>query len=241
MQQERCIRLTVEGVNNVRDIGGYPDREGNPVATGRFLRCAELHNITPTGKDTLRALGVDCLIDLRSTSEAKRHPDSELGLDAEAHHIPMLDHFQSNLTSGDLRFPATMLEMYIDLLADSGEQFRKEFALFARGFHTVIFHCTAGKDRTGITAMLLLGLVGVSEEDIAYDYGCTTGQLDFGPVAKMPGIPRFLFESEPQTMMDTMDWLRRQYGSQEGYLRGIGVTEEELDNIRGILTGERKR
>lgn len=229
-EEMRCELLEVPGAENVRDIGGYPGIGGRPVNKRRFIRSGGMHALTQEGVRAVRGLGVGCIVDLRSTIEAKRMPDTlRDDRDIRYVHVPMLDYIQSAIAGGLPEFPTSMKEMYIGILEKSKAELLQVFRVFADpAYHTVLFHCTAGKDRTGITAMLLDGLAGVSRADLVEDY-THSEKLGGGPI--IPGLPVYLFQSRPETIEAAIDHLDSNYGGISAYLSQIGVD----DAMRSML------
>ena len=234
----KCRLYDIPGIPNMRDLGGYETKDDGTIQMGRFIRSTALADIGMDAVSELKALNIDCVIDLRSKMERKRAPDI-----IEKHggihfvHVPMLDHIQSNFVKGDFSggFPASMAEMYTGLLDNSAYSFKTVFDVFAdKRFSHYLFHCAAGKDRTGVTAMLLLGLAGVPAEIIAEDYSYTQYLFEPSvPIEDFPlEIPRYLFESAPPTMMATLRHLDETYGGVKPYLSHIGVSGE---NIQAVL------
>lgn len=224
--------LEVEGAKNVRDIGGYTGTGGRAVNKRRFIRAGGMHGLTAAGVQAVRDLGVGCVVDLRSRMEVERMPDT-LREDSRIayRHIPMLDYIQSNISSADnvadfiSSFPDSMADMYVGLLENAKGSFLEVFRVFADpAFETVVFHCTAGKDRTGLTAMLLLGLAGVSHEKIVEDYSYSDTFFRARP--EEAHLPRYLFESAPATMETAIGHLVGNYGGIVPYLEHIGVEGE---------------
>lgn len=216
--------LEVPGANNVRELGGYKGQGGQPLAYKRFIRAGGLNSLTTAGVQAVRGLGVDCVIDLRSSRERELYPDTLENDSQVAYvHVPMLDHIQSSFTDENpSAFPDSMEEMYIGLLENDKDCFKKIFETFADPqYKTYIFHCTAGKDRTGLTAMLLLGLAGVSNEDIIEDY--SHSQRLLGDMEIPADLPKYLFDSPPQRMADTIAHLDKNYGGIVPYLTAAGV------------------
>lgn len=216
----------LEGVANMRDLGGYIAVDGKKTAMGRFIRSTALAGLGRDGEARLRELGVDCVIDLRSTREREDAPDViEDSASIHFAHIPMLDYISSNIASGDFtNFPSSITELYMGLLENGREDFRRVFHLFAdRRFSGYLFHCTAGKDRTGVTAMLLLGLAGVGDEAIVEDYAVTGKLLRPVPMDAVTGFPKYLSEAAPETMRATLRHIREKYGGVTDYLEHIGV------------------
>lgn len=219
----RCKILHVDGAFNVRDVGGYRG-SGSALAFGRFLRAGTLFGLTDAGRAHLLDAGVDCIIDLRSVYERSQKP-GQLG---EEHgvadiHIPMLDYIQSLSPQEAHWIPESLEAMYADTLKSGGADFLRVFEVFASDYKCILFHCTAGKDRTGMAAMLLMGMAGVSEEDIIEDYSYSH---KLNNQFKYPGFPDYLFYSKPETMRTTLDMLRDEFGGIPGYLAQIGVTPD---------------
>ena len=223
MPEYRCKILNVEGARNVRDLGGYRGR-GDTLAYGRFLRAGTLANLTDAGAARLLHAGVDCVLDLRSGYERRQNP-GRLGEESGVRdlHIPMLDYIQSSSAQDSLWIPQSLEALYTDTFNNGGADFLRVFEIFAIDYKCTLFHCTAGKDRTGMTAALLLGLAGVSREDIIEDYSYSHSLND---ELIIPGFPQFLFYSKPETMRTALDMLDRDYGGILGYLEYIGVTAD---------------
>jgi protein-tyrosine phosphatase len=135
--------------------------------------------------------------------------------------------------------------MYVQMTSREGGAFRTLFELAGSPEHTpLVFHCTGGRDRTGIGAALLLGTVGVGDEDVAYDYALTGGLL-------RPHIGRFrrhiemfgmdeeewakLVDTSGEAMLQYLSHLRREHGSAEAYVRSIGVSEATVAVVRRNL------
>lgn len=233
-QEYRCQILSVPGAENVRDIGGYPGEGGRPVQYRRFIRAGGMGDLTEEGVAAVRALGVNCIVDLRSGFEAKKKADTLMYDDTIDYvHIPMLDYIQSNVAEGKVAFPESMTEMYIGLLENDKEKFLRVLQTLAGpAYETVLYHCTAGKDRTGLTTMLLLGLAGVSRADIVEDYSHSEHLTSQKPI---PGLPIALFQSRPETMEAALDHLDEKYGGVRPYLAHIGVDEEMKAALLGKL------
>ncbi|KAI8344805.1 tyrosine phosphatase family-domain-containing protein [Chlamydoabsidia padenii] len=177
--------IDVKGVKNFRDIGGWPLKDGSGYIRERIVfRCGHLVNITEEGIKTLIRLHVTAAFDFRSDPEIERQ--------GMAPDIPGLTRYPSAMFSkgdyspaalasrwkgyfeGPLGFP----KVYNVILEKAKQQYRNIF-MHMLEYHSnqstksLIVHCTAGKDRTGIFVMLLLGLCGVDEENISREYALT--------------------------------------------------------------------
>ena len=124
---------------------------------------------------------------------------------------------------------------YIFMLEANKEQFKEVFEIFYDNpYDAIMFNCSAGKDRTGVVAALLLDLAGCHEYDIVKDYSESyENNLKLIPeLEKLVGVEnRVYLESEPRMMMKFLDYLRDNYGSAKEYLISCGVEEEKILEI----------
>lgn len=241
-------RLELEGVHNFRDIGGYDTQSGGRVARGRVFRADGLNRLTSRDVERVRGLGLQTVIDLRSTHEVESHgtfPVDQHPVDF--HHIPTGDVTRKRPDLPDVADDADVLRYsYQRMLELSVDQLRTAFTLVAqRSTEPLVYHCTAGKDRTGVLTMLVLGCLGVSQHDIASDYALTAETLEESrAVLKMmyPEIAQVGNEWGHQYMMasyDTMDRLvsdvLAQHGSITNATRSLGVTTEAIELLQRNL------
>lgn len=230
--------LSLSGSINTRDLGGYPAENGMITASHLYLRSDSPASLTKEDWDTLREYGVRCVIDLRASLEA-RQGTYVVPEQMEYCNFSLLDHIHSDLLEGN-SIPASMAEMYRDLLDGSGETFAQVFEKMAEyAGQCVLFHCTAGKDRTGLVSMLLLSLVGVPEEIIVTDYAATQEYTAEQArrqqeLMKKAGVvlPDYIFGAVAQTMEETLSHLHNVYGGARQYLSRAGVSEQDLKKIQ---------
>ncbi|QPG72893.1 hypothetical protein FOA43_000196 [Brettanomyces nanus] len=187
----------VEGVTNFRDIGGYLSTTGKHVRYNMMYRCADPGSITENGIAELKRLGITTVFDLRSTYE---RGDSGM-IDAEGItniHVPLFGD-QSLAPSEAMMFYTnlmtswfTFVHVYSDILRVAAPQFKQIFTHIRnhRG-EPFLFHCTAGKDRTGVLAMLLLRLLGVPEPIVSREYEMT----EYGLLPARPRMERKFMKS----------------------------------------------
>ena len=171
--QKRHISL--EAAFNVRDLGGYPTLDGATTRWGSLLRADALHELTQRDVDTLLKFGLRTVIDLRSAHELAAQPSVFAARDdIRYHHISLFD----GLAPADMMFRQKgmfdLSERYIAAI----ETCRPAMLAVATAISeaddgAVLFNCTAGKDRTGIVAAMLLSIAGVAAERIADDYALT--------------------------------------------------------------------
>jgi protein-tyrosine phosphatase len=235
-------RIELAGPVNFRDIGGYPTADGHSVRWRRVFRSDSLGPVTPADAARLtEELGLVSVIDLRATAEVERQGRGAL-VDAavDYHHLPLFE-----IVPGAQReWPAGLHELYRGLLTDAAGQIAAVLRIIAEDeSHPVVFHCVAGKDRTGVIAALLLGLLGVSDGDIVADYALTQEVMPLMldrwrtslTVPDSDEFPAHILRAEAETMRRLLAILRQEYGSLEGYVRVGGLPDELVDALRAHL------
>ncbi len=175
--------VPLEGIFNLRDLGGYETFDGRVVRTGCLFRSDELHALTGADLDVVKGLGVRVVFDLRNQFERDLRPNPVLAeIITHERQAPPQDTsgltMEEKLAAGIAPAQADDVEfgdVYIALLTYLGNELRHIVELAADAHESpLLFHCVAGKDRTGITAAVLLGLLGVPDETILDDYELTT-------------------------------------------------------------------
>jgi protein tyrosine/serine phosphatase len=244
-------RIDFEGSFNFRDLGGYETTDGRQTRWGRLFRADSVHLLTED--DAQRAhdeLGIQTLLDLRGEMEITFGGTGllhERGL--TRHHFPLsskVDTATSAMAAGD-RSPDAMVEHYLsilegasDLVVSAAEEVAGDDALPA------VFFCAAGKDRTGVLSAVLLGAVGVKDEDIVTDYVMTGETVDqvIGRFASSPQAPALYKDNPPsffaphaESMQRVVDEVNSRYGSFSDYLLAKGLPEAALDRLRHALVG----
>lgn len=171
------------GIFNLRDLGGYQTADGHTVKTGCLFRSDELHALTDADLEVVAGLGVGVIYDLRNQYERDLRPNPTLdGVVVHERQAPPQDtsgmSLEEKLIAGVAPAQASDEEfgdVYVRLLTYLGDELRHIVELAADATNNpLLFHCVAGKDRTGITAAILLGLLGVPDETILDDYELTT-------------------------------------------------------------------
>ncbi len=229
-----CKRLIeVSGASNVRGFIGYTNIKGQTIKNNSFIRSGNISNIDDLGKKQLERLNIDLVIDLRSEREVElSHPEIN---NFEYINIPMMDNVHSKVV-GNISdsFPKSLESMYINLLENSITQIKMIFKLLAdEKYKTILYNCFAGKDRTGIITMLLLGSLEISEEIIITDYSLSEEYFTFNKNDYTGfNIPEFLLESKKEYMENILEYIEKKYGGILNYLNKIGISNDEIDRIR---------
>jgi protein-tyrosine phosphatase len=220
--------------HNIRDLGGYARADGGMTQWRRILRGEALHHLSPQSVSELVANGLALVLDLRGPHETglARHPFSTHEQVAYRN-IALFDALpRITLTET----PFDMAQRYCNALDKCGPQLADALRVIATAPHgIVLFHCTAGKDRTGIIAALVLLACGVAPAVVVADYALTASahelidQLRERALAA-GGHPEHIervLASDADTMQVMIDHLERTHGGIDAYLPAIGLTLAE--------------
>lgn len=243
--------MALQGAWNVRSFAGLQGTRG-PIPANAFIRTADLGRLTAADRDTLAAAGVTLDIDLRTADEQTQSPDLLASDDRfDYQRISLMGTEKMDLPKMMKSFPDSLGEAYVQWLGHSQPQFKQVFQrIAAEKDGTVLFHCTAGKDRTGIIAGLLLNLAGVADDDIVHNYAISAHYLEGQPkdsamnaqmmelIRQNPEIGRKMAGmagTAPENMEMFLSALQQQYGGAEGYLKSIGISDAEIQQLKARL------
>lgn len=250
----------LEKLDNFRDLGGLMTRDGRTVAFGRLLRSGELSKVTEGDIKVLtEELHLSNIVDLRTVNEKKSSPDAEIpGINYIA-----LDFFegekegQANGSEEQLKQMQNVEQIYLMMkgLYSSfitsknvrGKLYDFLQILLNTPKGSTIFHCFAGKDRTGISAAVILTVLGVSKEDIMEDYLKTNilrQNVNEEILAQLRAsdVPKEMEEAVNAALCVEQEYLEicyemaeKEYGSFEKYIsEGIGLKEGEWNTLRSM-------
>lgn len=241
----------LQGGWNARTFAGLQGAHG-PIPANAFLRAADLSHLTSADLNALAAAGVELDIDLRTADEQQQSFD-ELADDVRFAYrrISLMGAETMDLRQMMLSLPDSLGEAYVQWLGTNPLQFKQVFQeIAAKKEGVVLFHCTAGKDRTGVIAGILLDLAGVRRADIIHDYAVSAHYLQGQPVDSVMNMQvRELIKQDPElaTKMARMGGtapedmavflaaLHEQYGGAAGFLRVIGLSDAEISSLRQRL------
>ena len=238
-----------ESVGNFRDLGGYESRLGGTVRWGRVYRSAALHEMTADDRRRFDQLGIVTVFDLRSALEFEEHPDPMPAIS-----VPVLGRFIDHNEPPDFASVIDhdggvefMVRMCMNILDHGGDEIGIVLGTLAEvdGLPAV-FHCTAGKDRTGIIAALVLEVLGVDRDDVLDDFQLTeryrVPQLDSAVFQRMVGFgmppeaAAGVLGAPRELMATVLEGLDGRYGGAERYLVDrAGLTSAALDDLRHNL------
>lgn len=243
---------TVDGIFNLRDVGGWPTVGGSHVLSGRLFRAASLDAITDRGLAELGALGLRTVFDLRSSPELERH--GRFPVDR----LPVRwEHLASSVgpPAGDDQRSARMLEhpdpmeaMYLETMRTSGPEFARGLRILADPANLpAVAHCTSGKDRTGLFVVVIHLAIGVSLDDALAHYVQpreVTEQTHEQMVARYPEIARLPQEKAMRMAGTNTRWVTRALDSIGGdeaipdWLASHGCDHHTQARLRTALTGD---
>lgn len=226
------MRYLLSGTFNTRDLGGYPISLNEHTLYGRLLRSDVPLSHTPNDLQFLWSINVTTVIDLRSSLETDRSPCSLKDVNGFDYYHCQLHGFEQLPQSED-----EVGTLYCKHLEHS-KPVHDIMKIIAYSEAGVLFHCTAGKDRTGIIAALLLSLVGVPKSDIVADYQVSYTYL-YEKIKQLhteyPDMPAFIGQSKAEYMERFLELFSEKYGSAEKYLLSAGLNTGDIQAIRAKL------
>ena len=252
MTGDRLVPL--DGTRNFRDLGGYATEDGLVTRWKQIYRADALSLLTQDGWNALGELGIKRVFDLRRDSERNRSPTIEHGLDHEVIHMPIgpraaemtLVEWFAERGPDQVWDDTYVASTYQELLTEWSDVFARLLTELAAPSHRpAVFHCTAGKDRTGLAAALLLSVLGVDRETVLDDYEITNVTRSEKRIAELrPDLEAAGIDVErvrpylsaPRGAMErTLEWLDTDHGGPERYLLTSGVSAETLEALRSDL------
>jgi protein-tyrosine phosphatase len=241
MTVERLIPL--EGAVNFRDLGGYVTEDGLRTRWRVLFRADGLSELTETDLEVMRELGIRTVVDLRSGQEVEQSRFNVEAHPVTFHHYPFIKALPN--AEDFSRAPGFLGTQYTEMLDEATPQIIGALsALAAPEARPAVFHCTAGKDRTGLLSALVLSLLGVPEETVIADYalsGAAMTRLRAKLIEKYPDGKSLiadsdvLFSADPSNMVALFAHLRNRYGTVAGYAARVGVPEDVVQRLRQSL------
>jgi protein-tyrosine phosphatase len=255
--------IPLSGVKNFRDMGGYVSADGRTMRWGHIFRSGHLSDMTEDCGVEMLARDIETVIDFRSDAEKVRHPVHwPEGWIPDYHPIPIggnaaawVKELYEKLATTD--FPAQELrDQFIQAFKTIPMANKEGLKLFFETLITqhkgnaMLFHCTAGKDRTGIAGALLMKALDVSEEQIMEDFLRTNDAVDLEETSSTiaewlstksgqtikPGDVLPLVGVEADFLQASYQVLREKYGSVEGYLESaLGLSPTKIEKLKDLF------
>src|SRR5438874_12465597 len=236
--------IDLEGCLNFRDLGGYPTADGRTARCGPVYPSEALHHrpaadVGPMGDE----LGIAAVVALRSTAELRGEGRGPLARESIGfHHLPLFDGREARPEN----WPAivTLADRYFLLAEIAQAPIARLITVLGAAGGPVVYHCAAGKDRTGVVSAVLLGLLGVRDEVIVADYAATQENLEAiierlmaakGYQTMLSALPPDTLHAEAETMVAFLASMRERYGSMRGYARAAGGTDALVERLEERL------
>lgn len=257
--------VTLQGLPNTRDLGGLPAADGRRIARRRLIRSGALHHATETDLRQLESMhGMERVVDFRTDAERQKEPDPKDKLAGVVFYdLPVFQEGALGIThEGDLAEDARALrkfggnpfemirQLYPEcLLGEAGMRAYGSFfqVLLGAQAGATLWHCTEGKDRAGLGAILVEYALGVPPEAIRADYLATNLFVRTWAEKMLDALARHhvlegadadvdaLFYAQMEYYETAFDAVRKEFGSVEGYLRdGLGVGPDAMAELRGL-------
>ena len=225
-----------EGIENFRDLGGYGCDYGT-TEFGVVFRSATPINATKEDLDKVASIGIKTIVDLRGEEYQKE----EVNPFAKDGRFKVID-LEVNGNGRIAKDRDDYIASYMEMVEDPSSA-RKILLSILHAPKPVLFHCNAGKDRTGVFSLLLLGFAGVHVDDINADY-----MLSFPHLRKMtretranrPFVPELLLVPDIEFIPDFYDAFIKRYGSFRNYGEVIGLSEDEIEALANLLGKQEK-
>jgi protein-tyrosine phosphatase len=232
--------LDLEGCLNFRDLGGYPTAGGGHVRWRRMFRSDALHALTAADVAALRdTIGLTTVVDLRSTAELRADGEGLLQREAIAHHhLPLFD--GETMRSEERPAMVTLADRYWLLAEYAKDKIARVLTTLAAAGGPAVYHCAAGKDRTGVISAVLLGVLGVPDEVVVADYAATKENLEAiierlmatrSYETVLSNLPPDTLHAEAETMQAFLERIRATYGDMRGYAVAAGVAPDALEAL----------
>lgn len=230
------------GAVNFRDLGGYHTADGRRTRYGRVFRSNSLQELTPADLELIRGrLGLMTVLDLRSAQEIRHDGVGPLAHESLRYvNVPML---QEKRDYQPGRIETGLVDRYFSYLELARENIVRALETIAEA-QPLVFHCAAGKDRTGVLAALLLGCLGVEPETVISDYALghqsreeLIGFLRRRPsyIERLDQLPPSALDSDPGTMRQFLGLLDESYGGARTWALMAGVSETTLQRLESTL------
>ena len=241
------IVVPLQGGSNFRDLGGYRTAQGRTVRRGSVFRSAHLGTLTDADRLAIGRLGVRTVVDLRGVNEAAETPHRIEGLGCRIVGAPIepsggekIRHAVVDSSVNPFMMVQLLTENYRDYPRRCAPGFRTLFAALSDDDQRpLVFHCTAGKDRTGFASALLLTLLGVPWETVMEDY-LRTNDLWTGHIGRYPELDidtrAAIIEARTPYLEAAFDVVRADYGSPEAFAeKALGLDAKLRARLKADL------
>lgn len=229
---ERCVAL--EGCFNFRDLGGYRAAGRKTLRWGMLYRSDGLQRASPADLETFARLGLRSVVDLRTAEEVVRQGRIPDGPGRSYCHLPMFDLLPPAEDAPSWDRPDFVAAEYLRIVSEGAPAIAEVLAMLAEAdSYPLVYHCFAGKDRTGILSAIVLELLGVGDDDIVSDYalsrvGLTRMLAELRArhpelASELDASAASLVSAEPESMRAFLVGFRSEHGSAADFAADIGM------------------
>ena len=247
--------IELEGTYNTRDLGGYETIDGKTVKYGMLFRSDKLKNLTPLDCEKLSNLGIKRIIDFRSNEEKQREPNLipegmeyiEMPISVDNKIRGEIFDILNNKSDRDMR--DFLIEANRDFILEFKEVFSQFVKILANSPKPTLFHCSAGKDRTGFAAFLIYSILGVDRDTIIVDYLKSNYFIKDSMEQQIENVSIILditieesrkliplLEVNIEYIESAIDTANSQYGSLDYFIsEGLNISFKERDLLKELL------
>jgi protein-tyrosine phosphatase len=237
------MRLPLNNLVNCRDMGGIPLPSKNYTKYKRFVRSdgfkykpGEVNDFS-FDLNYLKEYGVQVILDLRGNSEVTTYPDPLNNSNFTYYNVNLCDNFDVAEAG---RVIKDISDYYLFVIDSSGKNIKKVIDIIClHPNDCILFHCYAGKDRTGLLGYFLLSIIEADLYDIIADYSQTDTYIKkFLDSNKLKGTKKQInanWNAKKENMFKVDNYIKKNYGSPLEYLKKQGVTEEQFDTIKKMF------
>jgi len=241
--------VPLQTAHNFRDLGGYPTTDGKTTKWGVAYRSDALYSLNEDDWGVLSARNVSHVIDLRSAHEWETRGRFRDDLyPVRLHHFPVLDIPWADDDTPDVDTAYEfLLWAYPEMLRKGGHRLAAAVETIAMVDEPVVFNCAAGKDRTGLVAMLVLGIIGVPDDVIVADFELSNDGLarlrswaeshDSNLKERLGNAPAAFLDADGRALRDLMSRWTAEHGSFRAFARHLGVGDEAMSRLEQRLVG----
>ena len=243
---KRSRLLPLVGASNFRDLGGYPTIDGGFTRWGKLLRSDTLHELTEDDVAILRDIGLKSIVDLRTSTEVELSGRGPLGTEAADYfHLSVIDEDGGEARGLPAPIDESLANRYLWYLDVGREALAHALKVLGDASnYPLVFHCAAGKDRTGVLAALVLDIVGVERQAIVEDYVLTASRLEAILARLLRNqsegglgyeIPASALTIEAATMEGFLDGVDQRHGGARQWALASGVPYDTVEALSSVL------
>lgn len=239
--------LSFEGAFNFRDLGGYATRDGRTVKWRTLFRADAVHRLPDSELDQLAGIGLKTVIDLRTGAEVEEGHLHDPSRGITHVHLDVLGEvWKPRDLDADADAGEVLSDLYVHMLDIGAPALSEAFRTLADSSKLpAVFHCAAGKDRTGVLAAMVLSTIGVADHVIVADYAISGTNMSElierlkrdrpEALTAMNDQPSAYLAAPPEAMARLLDHVNAEYGSMTGYVNSIGIGADDIEALAQSL------